>query len=288
VDALPALIDPRTGRLHTSFNQTGAATGRLSSSNPNLQNIPIRTELGREIRAAFVPREGWKLLVADYSQIELRLLAHMSGDALLVEAFREGEDIHTRTASEVLGVPPLMVTPEARRDAKAVNFGIVYGISAFGLAAQLGISRGEAEKYIKNYFARYAGVRRFIDATIAEVRQTGVTRTLFGRERPIPEINSRNPNARGFAERTAVNSPLQGTAADLIKLAMVRIDAALDGGGYRSAMLVQVHDELVFECPPEEVEAVAKLVKREMEGAYQLNVPLVVDVGVGDNWRDAK
>jgi DNA polymerase-1 len=288
VDALPALIDPRTGRLHTSFNQTGAATGRLSSSNPNLQNIPIRTELGREIRAAFVPREGWKLLVADYSQIELRLLAHMSGDALLVEAFREGEDIHTRTASEVLGVPPLMVTPEARREAKAVNFGIVYGISAFGLAAQLGISRGEAEKYIKNYFARYAGVRRFIDATIAEVRQTGVTRTLFGRERPIPEINSRNANARGFAERTAVNSPLQGTAADLIKLAMVRIDAALDGGGYRSAMLVQVHDELVFECPPEEVEAVSKLVKREMEGAYQLNVPLVVDVGVGDNWRDAK
>jgi DNA polymerase-1 len=288
VDALPALLDPRTGRLHTSFNQTGAATGRLSSSNPNLQNIPIRTELGREIRAAFVPKEGWKLLVADYSQIELRLLAHMSEDALLVEAFRDGEDIHTRTASEVLGVPPLMVTPEARRDAKAVNFGIVYGISAFGLAAQLGISRGEAEKYIKNYFARYAGVRRFIDATIEEVRRTGVTRTLFGRERPIPEINSRNPNARGFAERTAVNSPLQGTAADLIKLAMVRIDAALDAGGYRSAMLVQVHDELVFECPPEELATVSKLVKREMEGACQLNVPLVVDVGVGDNWRDAK
>jgi DNA polymerase-1 len=288
VDALPALIDPRTGRLHTSFNQAGAATGRLSSSNPNLQNIPIRTELGREIRAAFVPKEGWKLLVADYSQIELRLLAHMSHDALLVEAFRGGEDIHTRTASEVLGVPPLMVTPEARRDAKAVNFGIVYGISAFGLAAQLGISRGEAEKYIKNYFARYAGVRRFIDATIEEVRRTGVTRTLFGRERPIPEINSRNPNARGFAERTAVNSPLQGTAADLIKLAMVRIDAALHAGGYRSTMLLQVHDELVFECPPEEVEAVSKLAKREMEGACQLDVPLVVDVGIGDNWRDAK
>jgi DNA polymerase-1 len=288
VDALPALLDPRTGRLHTSFNQTGAATGRLSSSNPNLQNVPIRTELGREIRAAFVPREGWKLLVADYSQIELRLLADMSDDARLVEAFREGEDIHTRTASEVLGVPPLMVTPEARRDAKAVNFGIVYGISAFGLAAQLGISRGEAEKYIKNYFARYAGVRRFIDTTIEEVRRTGVTHTLFGRERPIPEINSRNSNARGFAERTAVNSPLQGTAADLIKLAMVRIDAALEAGGYRSAMLLQVHDELVFECPPEEVEAVSKLVKREMEGACQLKVPLVVDVGIGSNWRDAK
>jgi DNA polymerase I len=286
VDALPMLIDPRTGRLHTSFNQTGAATGRLSSSNPNLQNIPIRTALGREIRAAFVPREGWQLMVADYSQIELRLLAHMSGDPLLVEAFRNGEDIHTRTAAEVLGVPPLMVTPEARRDAKAVNFGIVYGISGFGLAQQLGISRAEAEKYIKNYFARYEGVARFIEATKAEVRQTGVTKTLFGRERPIPDINSRNANARGFAERTAVNSPLQGTAADLIKLAMVRIDAALDG--MQAAMLLQVHDELVFECPPEEIEPLRTLVKREMEGVYDLAVPLLVDVGVGPNWRDAK
>jgi DNA polymerase-1 len=288
VDALPALIDSRTGRLHTSFNQTGAATGRLSSSNPNLQNIPIRSELGREIRAAFVPRQGWTLLVADYSQIELRLLAHMSGDPLLMEAFRNGEDIHTRTASEVLGVPPLMVTPDARRAAKAVNFGIVYGISPFGLAAQLGISRGEAEKYIRNYFERYSGVRRFIDETIAEVRRTGVTRTMFGRERPIPDINSRNPNARGFAERTAVNSPLQGTAADLIKLAMVRIDAALELGGYRSAMLLQVHDELVFECPPEEVETASALVKREMEGVREFAVPLLVDMGTGENWRDAK
>lgn len=288
VDALPALLDPRTGRLHTSFNQTGAATGRLSSSNPNLQNIPIRTELGREIRAAFVPREGWKLLVADYSQIELRLLAHMSGDELLLEAFRNGEDIHTRTAAEVMGVPPLMVTPEARRNAKAVNFGIVYGISGFGLAAQLGIPRAEAEKYIKNYFARYAGVKRFIDATIAEVRQTGVTKTLFGRERPIPDINSRNANARGFAERTAVNSPLQGTAADLIKLAMVRIEAALRAQDLESEMLLQVHDELVFECPPAEVDTVTTLVKREMEGVRELRVPLVVDIGVGDNWRDAK
>jgi len=288
VDALPALIDARTGRLHTSFNQSGAATGRLSSSNPNLQNIPIRTEMGREIRACFVPRPGWKLVAADYSQIELRLLAHMSEDALLVEAYRKSEDIHTLTASEVLGVPPLMVTPEARRRAKAVNFGIVYGISPFGLAAQLGIARGEAEKYIRNYFARHAGVRRWLDATIEAVRQTGVTRTLFGRERPIPDINSRNPNARGFAERTAVNSPLQGTAADLIKLAMVRIDAALQSGGHQSAMLLQVHDELVFECPPDEVKAVSKLVKREMEGVHPLKVPLVVDVGVGDNWRDAK
>jgi DNA polymerase I len=288
VDALPMLIDPATGRLHTSFNQAGAATGRLSSSNPNLQNIPIRTELGREIRAAFVPREGWKLLVADYSQIELRLLAHMSDDPLLVEAFRNGEDIHTRTASEVLGVPPILVTPEARRDAKAVNFGIVYGISAFGLATQLGIARGEAEKYIRNYFARYAGVKRFIDDTVAEVRQSGVARTLFGRERPIPDINARNPNARGFAERVAVNSPLQGTAADLIKLAMVRIAAALEAQKLQSAMLLQVHDELVFECPPEEVDTVSALARREMEGAYELKVPLLVDIGVGSNWRDAK
>ncbi|HWQ55880.1 MAG TPA: DNA polymerase I [Bryobacteraceae bacterium] len=286
VDALPALIDPRDGRLHTSFNQTGAATGRLSSSNPNLQNIPIRTELGREIRAAFVPREGWTLIVADYSQIELRLLAHMSRDPVLMDAFRRGEDIHTRTAAEVMGIPPLMVTPDARRAAKAVNFGIVYGISPFGLAAQLGISRGEAETYIRAYFERYAGVRRFIDATIAEVRKTGTTRTLFGRERPIPDINSRNPNARGFAERTAVNSPLQGTAADLIKLAMVRIARKLEG--YQAALLLQVHDELVLEAPPDEVRTVSAMVKSEMEGVGELAVPLVVDVGSGVNWRDAK
>jgi DNA polymerase-1 len=288
VDALPALIDPQTGRLHTNFNQTGAATGRLSSSNPNLQNIPIRTELGREIRAAFVPRAGWKLIVADYSQIELRLLAHMSGDAVLVEAFRNGEDIHTRTAAEVMGVPPLMVTPDARRKAKAVNFGIVYGISPFGLAAQLGITQGEAQAYIERYFARYAGVRKFIEATKAEVRRTGVTRTLLGRERPIPDINSRNPNARGFAERTAVNSPLQGTAADLIKLAMVRIDREMERRGGQAAMLLQVHDELVFEAPPEEAAEVAALAKREMQQVYPLDVPLLVDVGIGDNWRDAK
>jgi DNA polymerase-1 len=288
VDALPELIDPADGRLHTSFNQTGAATGRLSSSNPNLQNIPIRTALGREIRAAFVPRAGWKLLVADYSQIELRLLAHLSEDPLLLEAFRNGEDIHTRTASEVMGVPPLMVTADERRNAKAVNFGIVYGISAFGLAAQLGISRAEADKYIKNYFARYTGVRRWLDKTIEEVRKTGVTKTMFNRERPIPDINSRNPNARGFAERTAVNSPLQGTAADLIKLAMVKIDAALQTGGHSTAMLLQVHDELVFECPPDEVDVVSRMVKREMESVCALKVPLLVDVGVGDNWRDAK
>jgi DNA polymerase-1 len=286
VDALPALIDPRTGRIHTCFNQTGAATGRLSSSNPNLQNIPIKTELGREIRAAFVPRSGWKLLVADYSQIELRLLAHMSRDPVLMDAFRSGEDIHTRTAAEVMGVPPMMVTREARNRAKAVNFGIVYGISSFGLAHQLGISRKEAEQYIQSYFLRYAGVRRFIDDTIEAVRATGVTKTLFGRERPIPDMNSRNPNARGFAERTAVNSPLQGTAADLIKLAMIRIDKHLSG--MEGKLLLQVHDELVLEAPESEVEQIAVMVKREMEGVYQLEVPLIADVGIGVNWRDAK
>ena len=290
VDALPALMDAETGRIHTSFNQTGAATGRLSSSNPNLQNIPIKTELGREIRAAFIPREGpggrWKLVVADYSQIELRLLAHMSGDPVLIDAFRQGEDIHTRTAAEVMGVPPMLVTREARNNAKAVNFGIVYGISAFGLAANLGISRKEAEAYIKAYFERYAGVKRFIDETIARTRQTGVARTLFGRERPIPDINSRNPNARGFAERTAVNSPIQGTAADLIKVAMVRIDQALAGS--ESRLLLQVHDELVLESPGNEIENVKGIVRREMEGVFELSVPLVVEVGTGDNWRDAK
>jgi DNA polymerase-1 len=286
VDALPELADPVTDRIHTSFNQMGAATGRLSSSNPNLQNIPIKTEVGREIRAAFIPREGWQLVVADYSQIELRLLAHMSEDPVLVEAFRNGEDIHTRTAAEVMGVPPMLVTREARNNAKAVNFGIVYGISAFGLSANLGIPKKEAELYIKAYFERYSGVRRFIDATIAETKQSGVARTLFGRERPIPDINSRNVNARGFAERTAVNSPLQGTAADLIKLAMIRIDHALEG--FAAKQLLQVHDELVLEAPPEELSAVKEIVKREMEGVAELRVPLVVETGSGANWRDAK
>lgn len=288
IDALPELIDPKTGRLHTTFNQAGAATGRLSSSNPNLQNIPIRTELGREIRAAFVPREGWKLVVADYSQIELRLLAHMSHDPVLVEAFRNGEDIHTRTAAEVFRVLPLAVTPEMRRSAKAVNFGIVYGQTPFGLATSLGIDRKEAEAYIHTYFELHAGVRKFIQETIAEVRKSGYAVTLFGRKRPIPDMHSRNPNARSFAERTAVNTPLQGTAADLIKLAMIRIDDILRRERLETRMLLQVHDELVFEAPPSEVERIAKMVKHEMESVHKLNVPLVVDVGTGDNWRDAK
>lgn len=285
-DALPLLIDKDTGRVHTTFNQAGAATGRLSSSNPNLQNIPIRTELGREIRAAFVPEAGWKLIVADYSQIELRLLAHMSRDPVLMEAFRNGEDIHTRTAAEVMGIPPLMITPEQRRNAKAVNFGIVYGQTPFGLSKSLGIDRKEAELYIRAYFERYAGVRRFIDNTIAEVRRSGMAVSLFGRRRPIPDMNSRNPAARNFAERTAVNTPLQGTAADMIKLAMIRIAKKLEGRETR--MLLQVHDELVFEAPPGEVEEIRAMVKTEMENVRKLDVPMVVDVGVGDNWRDAK
>jgi len=286
VDALPALINPRTHRLHTSFNQIGAATGRLSSSNPNLQNIPIRSELGREIRAAFVPEPGWKLIAADYSQIELRLLAHMSHDPVLVAAFRAGQDIHAATAAEVFHVMPEMVTPDMRRAAKTVNFGIVYGQTPFGLAAQLGIDRKEAEQYIRRYFETYAGVKAFIEETIARVRQDSFASTLFGRRRPIPDMNSRNPNARSFAERTAVNTPLQGTAADLIKLAMIRIDALL--AGERARMLLQVHDELLFEAPPEDAERVAALVKHEMERVHELDVPLVVDVGIGENWRDAK
>jgi DNA polymerase-1 len=288
IDALPQLIRSGTGRLHTTFNQTGAATGRLSSSNPNLQNIPIRTEEGREIRAAFIPEPGWDLLVADYSQIELRLLAHMSNDPVLIESFTNHEDIHTRTAAEVFKVHPAMVSSEMRRSAKAVNFGIVYGQTPFGLAQTLCIDRKEAELYIRRYFERYAGVREFIDRTIAEVRLAGVAKTLFGRRRPIPDMQSRNPAARSFAERTAVNTPLQGTAADLIKIAMIRIARLLEQQRMQSRMLLQVHDELVFETPPAERDQLKQLVKREMESVYSLSVPLVVEVGTGPNWRDAK
>jgi DNA polymerase-1 len=288
VDALPALLAADDGRLHTTFNPTGAATGRLSSSNPNLQNIPVRTELGREIRAAFVPAPGWTMMVADYSQIELRLLAHFSGDPVLTEAFLNREDIHARTASEVNGVPLMMVTPEMRRAAKAVNFGIVYGQTSFGLAAQIGVSRDVAEHYIRAYFARYAGVRRWLDKTVEEVRQRGYTLTLDGRRRPIPDISAKNANVRNFAERTAVNTPLQGTAADLIKRAMIGIDRELAAQRMQARMLLQVHDELVFECPPEELDALTALVKQTMEGVAKLRVPLLADVGHGANWRDAK
>ena len=286
VDALPALIRSQSGRVHTTFGQTGTATGRLSSANPNLQNIPIRTELGREIRAAFIAEPGHVLLAADYSQIELRLLAHFSKDKLLVEAFQRGDDIHTLTASQVFGVPPLMVTPDHRRQAKVVNFGIVYGLSAFGLSQQLGITTGEAKKFIDAYFEKYAGVRLFIDATLEKVRRDQKVSTLFGRIRPIPDINSKNSTQRGFAERTAVNTPLQGTAADLIKVAMIRIDEEIRKRGLKSRMTLQVHDELVFEVPEHEVDAMKSLVREHMEQAHPLAVPLLVEIGVGLNWRD--
>ena len=286
VDALPILIRNSSGRLHTTFGQTGTATGRLSSTNPNLQNIPIRTELGREIRAAFTAEPGHILLAADYSQIELRLLAHFSKDKLLVEAFRRGDDIHTLTASQVFGVPPLMVTDENRRAAKVVNFGIVYGLSPFGLSQNLGIEPSEAKKFIDAYFERYSGVRAFIDTTLEQARSDGKVKTLFGRIRPIPDINSKNSNQRGFAERTAVNTPLQGTAADLIKLAMIRIDGEIQKRGLKSRMTLQVHDELVFEVPESEVDGMKKLVREQMENVRELEVPLLVEIGVGSNWRD--
>jgi DNA polymerase I len=286
VDALPALINPATARLHTTFGQTGTATGRLSSANPNLQNIPIRTELGRGIRAAFIAEPGHVLLTADYSQIELRLLAHFSGDPLLVEAYRRNDDIHTLTASQVFGIPPLMVTPDHRRQAKVVNFGIVYGLSAFGLSQQLGIEPGEAKQFIQAYFEKYKGVRTFIDKTLEETRRELKVKTLFGRVRPIPDINSKNANQRGFAERTAVNTPLQGTAADLIKIAMIRIDDALRERELKSRMTLQVHDELVFEVPENEVEIMQSLVREQMEKVHTLAVPLLVEMGVGPNWRD--
>ena len=286
VDTLPALINRSTGRLHTTFGQTGTATGRLSSANPNLQNIPIRTELGRGIRAAFIAEPGYVLLTADYSQIELRLLAHFSRDPLLVEAYRRGDDIHTLTASQVFGVPPLMVTADHRRQAKVVNFGIVYGLSPFGLSQNLGIEPSEAKQFIAAYFEKYSGVRTFIDKTLEEARRDLKVRTLFGRVRPIPDINSKNSNQRGFAERTAVNTPLQGTAADLIKVAMIRIDAAVRERELKSRMTLQVHDELVFEVPEKEVDTMQSLVREQMEKVHALAVPLLVEMGVGPNWRD--
>jgi DNA polymerase I len=285
VDALPQQADS-SSRVHTTFQAAATATGRLSSVNPNLQNIPIRTKLGREIRAAFTAPPGTKLMSADYSQIELRLLAHLSGDPLLVRAYTNGDDIHTLTASEVFGIPAASMDKETRNRAKAVNFGIVYGISPFGLAAQLGIPQAEARAYIDRYFARYEGVRTFIEKTLEAARRSGSVQTMFGRVRPIPDLESRNPSHRGFAERTAVNSPLQGTAADLIKLAMISLDRQLAHRNLKTRMLLQVHDELLFEVPEDEIEAVTPIVRAEMEGVIKLSLPLVVDIGLGSNWRD--
>ncbi len=287
LDSLPLLVDSE-GRVHTTFNQVGTATGRLSSTNPNLQNIPVRTALGQEIRAAFIPAPGNLLLSADYSQIELRLMAHFSQDPLLVNAYRTGQDIHTLTASEVFGIPVAQLDRETRNRAKAVNFGIVYGISPFGLAAQLGIDQREARAYIEKYFERYAGVRAFIDRTLEAVRRDQLVRTWFGRVRPIPDISSRNPNQRGFAERTAINTPLQGTAADLIKLAMIRIDAEIAARHLRSRMTLQIHDELLFDVIPAEAEELQTLVKHQMEHVAEFSVPILAEVALGPNWRDIK
>jgi DNA polymerase I len=283
-DALPMLVNPTTGRLHTSFNQLVAATGRLSSSNPNLQNIPVRTELGRRIRAAFVPDAGWRFVAADYSQIELRILAHVSGEESLIEAFRRGEDIHARTASEVFGVPLDAVTPEQRDVAKTTNFAVIYGVTAFGLSRGLDMSTKQAQEFLDRFFARHPKVKAYLGRTVAEGRERGFVATLLGRRRYLPELRSGNPNLRGFGERMATNAPIQGTAADLVKIAMVRMAHELRAHRLESRMLLQVHDELLFEAPAAEVGPLQALATEVMESALTLDVPLKVDVKVGDDW----
>ncbi len=287
VEGLLRLVDAK-GRVHSTFDQTATATGRISSSEPNLQNIPVRTEEGKEIREAFLPREGWVLLDADYSQIELRLMAHFSGDPALIDAFRKGEDIHARTASEIFDVPPEWVTPELRSRAKAVNFGLIYGISGFGLSRNTGVSRKEAAAFIEKYFKTYPGVKRFMDRTAAEGADRGYAETLMGRRRYLPELKSPKAPIREFGKRAAMNTPVQGTAADIIKLAMVRIDKALREAGLQSRLILQVHDELLLECPPEEADRAAELLREAMEGAIGLSVPLVAEVHRGENWAEAK
>lgn len=288
LDTLPALIHPRDGRLHTSYNQTVAATGRLSSSDPNLQNIPIRRELGRDIRRGFVPQRGWKFVGADYSQVELRLLAHLSHDEAFVRAFKAGGDIHKETAAIIFGVDVEAVTPEMRARAKTINFATIYGQGAHALSRQLKISNGEARDFIATYFERFRGVRAYLDSMVEIARTRGYVETIFHRRRYIPELKDRNFNIRAFGERVATNAPIQGSAADLIKIAMIRIHRALTREGMASRMLLQVHDELVFEAPPEEVDSLSRLVKSEMESAADLDVPLLVELGVGDNWLDTK
>ena len=289
LDGIAGLIRTDTGRVHTNFNQTVTATGRLSSSDPNLQNIPVRTEEGRMIRALFEPGEGYDcLLSADYSQIELRLLAHMSGDENFIDAFKRGQDIHARTAAEVFGIPLEEVTPELRRHAKAVNFGIVYGISEFSLADDIGVTRKEARQYIDNYLAHYAGVRTYMHDIVEQAKQDGYVTTLFGRRRELPELKSSNFNIRSFGERVALNTPIQGTAADIIKLAMLRVDAALKKQKLKARLVLQVHDELIVECPVKEAEQVKKIVTAEMENVAQMRVPLLAEAKVGASWYEAK
>jgi DNA polymerase-1 len=285
-DTLPLLVNPATGRIHTTFNQMVAATGRLSSQDPNLMNIPIRTELGRRIRAAFIPEAGWRFVAADYSQIELRILAHMSGEPAIIEAFRRGEDIHTRTACEVFKVTPAEVTPLQRTIAKSANYAILYGVSAFGLSQATRIDQKEAQRYINEYFAAHPRVRAFIDRTLAEGRARGYVSTLLGRRRYLPDLNSNNPVARNAAERMAMNAPVQGTASDMIKIAMVRVHEALQARGLAARMLLQVHDELLFEAPPAEVETVTALAREIMAAALPLDVPVVVDVKTGMDWSE--
>ncbi len=288
IDALPKLIHPQTGRVHTSFNQTVTSTGRLSSSDPNIQNIPIRTEIGRLIRKAFIPGDSESLILsADYSQIELRVMAHISGDEGLTQAFRNREDIHTTTAAKVFGIVPSEVTREMRRKAKEVNFGIMYGIGPYGLANRLDISQGEAKEIIALYFNRFPKVQQYIHNTIASARKEGYVSTLLGRRRYIPDIYSKNQNVRQNAERQAINMPIQGTAADMIKLAMVRIDTALKKQKLASSMLLQVHDELVFEVRKKEESTMKELVEIEMRQALPLSLPIEVDIGVGSNWLEA-
>jgi DNA polymerase I len=287
VDALPRMVNPETHRLHTSLNQTVTATGRLSSSEPNLQNIPVKGEWGLRLRRAFIAENGTRLLSADYNQVELRILAHLSQDATLLAAFHQGEDIHRTTAVQIFGLAPNQISPEMRRTAKTVNFGIIYGISPFGLASTLGTSQAEAKKYIDRYMEHYGGVQRFIEKTIAEAKSRGYVTTILSRRRPIPELSSTTPAVRGLGERTAINTPIQGSAADLIKVAMIRISRRLKAEGRRSRMLLQIHDELILEVPDAEIDAMKRLVREEMEGAMSLSVPLRVDLGVGTNWAEA-
>ena len=287
VDALPRMVNPATHRLHTSLNQTGAATGRLSSSEPNLQNIPIKDELGRRVRRAFIAEKGCRLLSADYNQVELRILAHLSQDKNLLSAFQRGEDVHTTTAVQIFGLAPDLITPEMRRTAKTVNFGIIYGISPFGLSSTLGITQSEAKQYIDRYLDLYSGVRQFMEKTLAEAKERGYVTTILSRRRPIPELANANPAVRGLGERAAINTPIQGSAADLIKKAMIHIARRLKAEGRRSRMLLQIHDELIFEVPENEIETIKRLVREEMEGAMSLAVPLKVDIGIGANWSEA-
>jgi DNA polymerase-1 len=288
VDALPEQVAPSTGRVHTDYMQTVAATGRLSSNNPNLQNIPIRTERGRQIRKAFIPRnEEYVLLAADYSQIELRIIAALSEETTMIESFKRGEDIHAATAAKVFQVPLEEVTREQRSNAKTVNFGIIYGVSAFGLSNQTDLSRTEAKELIDTYYKTYPKLRTYISDQIDFAREHGYVQTVLGRRRYLKDINGSNAIVRGAAERNAINAPIQGSAADIIKIAMIRIHEKLEAGEYRTKMLLQVHDELVFDVFKPELDSVRKLIKTEMEQAYTLSVPLTVDIGVGDNWLEA-